>query len=88
MESGDGARRVKQRQLLGPEETRAEPPAPAVAPWTPSADLPPPVPPPMPPISREPSGVTLRERQARWLRERARFEAAERESSRSSEGSK
>ncbi|MGD0249902.1 MAG: hypothetical protein ABSB97_03300 [Thermoplasmata archaeon] len=77
MEARDGARRVTQRQLAVADEASSEAPPPPVAPWAASPEMPPPPSPPLPPISHEPSDLALRDRQARWMRERARFEAAD-----------
>ncbi len=70
-----GARGVAQRKLDGASES---PPA-AEEPLLPAEENPS-EPPARPPISREPSEVHLRERQARWQRERAEFEAQRRRS--------
>ena len=85
MEARDGARRVTQRQLEIPAEApgpRAPPPAESDSSTRPDplAENPPP--------SREPSNLGLRERQVRWLRERARFDAATAKTVAPSEGSK
>jgi hypothetical protein len=47
--------------------------APAVAPALAAAPIPPPE---VPAAPRPPSGTALRERQRKWLKERARFEAS------------
>jgi hypothetical protein len=85
METGDGARRVTQRHLEAPAE---DVPVPALAPPPDEGTLRPEPPATRPPISREASAVGLRERQERWLRERARFEALEAQSSSMGEGTK
>jgi len=85
MEARDGARRVTQRQLEIPPEApgpRAPPPV-GVEPPTPSEP-----PRESPPLPREPSNLGLRERQAHWLRERARFDAAASKTDTPSEGPK
>jgi len=73
MEERRGARSLMQRRFDVDPET-PPPPAPAEPPVeTPPS---PPTPPPaaaVPP--RAPSGDSLRERQLRWLKERAKFEA-------------
>ncbi len=88
MEEGGSARRVTQRVLDVPDGSEREPsdPAPADPPAPAGPDAAPP--PALPPISREPSDLALRERQARWLRERARFEQAQNGTRATAEGSK
>jgi hypothetical protein len=73
MEARDGARRVTQRQLQVAEAAPIDPPPP-VSPEPLSSGG---TPVPRPPLSRGPSDLALRERQARWLRERARYEASD-----------
>jgi hypothetical protein len=76
MEERRSARSVMQHTFeVGPEEppASAPPPAPPTDPPLPSVEAP--TPPPAPP--RPPSGDSLRERQRRWLKERARFEASQ-----------
>lgn len=84
MEARDGARRVTQRHLEVSKEPGGNSSAPPVAP----APEPEPAATPLPPISREPSARELRERQDRWLQERARFEAAQRKKRSAGEASK
>jgi hypothetical protein len=88
MESRESPRRVTQRQLEVPAPPPAEPATePAAEPVAEPHTSPEPVA-ARPPISREPSEATLRERQQRWLRERARFEASQAKDRRVGEGTK
>jgi len=73
MEERRVARGLMQRQLeVAPDESAPPPCAdPPTVPETDASTTPPPAP-------RAPSGDSLRERQERWLEERARFEASPR----------